>query len=832
MRTATMVMLSIGLTLASRADAQPVTIHEIGLLPGDAGIAAATNSQVDLSIAPGGSQFLAAWSDFRGRSAGNQTIQSDCDIFGIRLDTNGVPIDAAPFLVAGGMGFQQRPRIAWNGQNWLVLYESQDPAAGYYDTFIRAVRVSAQGQTLDEVPLSLPPELFSPSTIGLTLSGLNGEWLVARCVYHNDGYGTFLAGQRIAADGHLIDTAPIMLNDWVYGALKVAANNGEYMVIGPDWNNSSTLKARRISPTLLPLAGSFNLPNGAQGVGTSGTELYVTWIANFTDLVGSRMTNTGTLLNPAGTMLFPNFSGELGIAHDGLQWWISRSISNIAALIRVDASGTRLDPIGGLQLPINVTGSVNSLYSTQIIPRTSGGVLYGWTDFRAALGSDSNGFALPVSSANAAGIEQCITTSTRNQRNSDMAEGPAGSMAIAYVSEVANDARVLVQLLDVTGNPLTAQPIEVAQAPSIGVCGIAWNGALYMIVWNQSGAGASPTGIVARRMNPDGSFLGATFAVMPGMAPSIEALGEDFCVAGTRYATYPQFIDLWMNRIDGPTGIPLDGPNGIGLAGGYFSGLTRTRTDGTQWLITSHSQWSHDSSQGDAVLARVPASGAPTPGFNPTPVSGGSGDLDIAFSGSKYLLAWRMNSLANANNYVAGRIMNLDGTYATGMFTIAEAAGRQLRPTVAWDGTTFVVTWDDQRNQRSFYDARTDIYGTRVSETGTVLDPGGFPIHVGPQVASAALLSRPNGVSYVASTRFVTVPPFDSYRINLTRIGETSLLGDINGDGTVNTADLSILVAVLLGNDISPAHVAASDVNQDGTHDGRDIQSFVTILLP
>jgi len=208
-------------------------------------------------------------------------------------------------------------------------------------------------------------------------------------------------------------------------------------------------------------------------------------------------------------------------------------------------------------------------------------------------------------------------------------------------------------------------------------------------------------------------------------------------------------------------------------------------------------------------------------------VMGASGDLDVAFSGNKYLLVWRMNSLANANNYVAGRIMNADGTYATGMFTIAEAAGRQLRPTVAWNGTTFVVAWDDQRNQRSFYDARTDIYGTRVSESGTVFDPVGFPIYVGPQGASAAILSKPNGVSFVASTRFVTEPPFDSYRINFTRMGDPTLTGDINGDGVVDTADLPILMAVLLGSDTTPAHVAASDVNQDGAVNGRDTQAFV-----
>lgn len=811
---------------ASLAHAQPLAIHDIGILPGDTAIAPATNSQQDLSIAAGGNQFLAAWSDYRGRSAGNQTIQSDGDIFGIRLDSAGNPIDPMPFLIAGGMGLQNRPKIAWNGENWLVLYQSQDPSGGYYDTFIRAVRVSSQGQTLDETPLAFPPDLFSPSTIGLTVSGQGGQWLVARCVYHNDGYGTFLAGQRIAGDGTLVDLAPVMLNDWVYGQLTVIVSNGEYSVVGPEWNDSSVLKARRISTNLQPLAPSFTLPPGVQNIAGNGSEYYVTWISGFVNLVGSRMTATGTLLNPAGTLLVPNVAGSMSLQHDGTNWWFARSVSNLAWTMRINAAGTVLDP-GGVQLPITVTGSVNSLYDTQIAPRPGGGVLFGWTDYRAALGNDSNSFAIPVSPLNVAGTEHCLTTSTRNQRNTAITSGPGNTLAVAFISEAANDDRVLVHLLDDAMTPLTPDPIEVVQAPSIGSCGIAWNGSLFMITWDGGSGGANTNKVMARRMNPDGTFVDAPTPIMNGMVPAIEALGEDFLIACSRFATYPQFIDLWINRIDGPTGAPLDGASGIILSGGYVNGLPRVRTDGTQWLVAAHSMWTHDSSQGDAILARVPPVGIPALAFNPTPISGASGDLDIAFSGSKYLLVWRMNSLANANNYIAGRIMNADGTYPPGYFIIAEATGRQLRPTVTWDGTTFIVAWDDQRNQAAFFDARTDIYGARVTETGSVLDPAGFPVVAGLQSAAAAILSRPNGVTSVAATRFLTTPPFDSYRIQLAQIGVSPLSGDINGDGFINATDLSILVEVLLGNSVNQTHITACDLNHDGLANGDDIPGFI-----
>lgn len=831
MKSAIFLAVSIVLAFASQVGAQPAIVHEIGLLPGDSGVAAATNSQVDLSIAAGGNQYLAAWSDYRGRSAGNQTVQSDCDIFGIRLDANGDPIDVVPFLIAGGMGFQQRPTVAWNGVNWLVLFQSQDPTPGYFDTFIRAVRVSPQGQVLDETPTSFPLDSFSPNTIGLTLSGLNGQWLVARCVYHGDGYGTYLAGQRISADGQLIDNAPLMLNDWVYGQLRVIASNGEYLVVGPDWNDSATLKARRINANLQPVAPSFNLPQNTRSIAGNGAgEFYVTWVPDFVNLVGSRMTGTGSLLNPGGVLLIANPFWNASMTHDGTNWWLVRTAGNEAWTTRISAAGTVLDP-NGIQLPIDVQGSVNNLYDPQVAPRSGGGVMFAWTDSRAALGNDSNGFVMPVSSENVASTERCLTSSSRNQRSSGIAIGPGGTMAVAFVSEVANDDRVLVQFLDATGNPMPSGPIEVAQAPTIGVCGIAWNGSTFMITWDQGAAGLTTTSIRARRMDAAGAPIGESFAVMPGQSPSIDALGEDFCIAATRYATNPQFIDLWVNRINGPTAAPMDGVNGIRVASGYYNGLTRTRADGSQWLVCAHSMWSHDASQGDAVLVRIPPTGTPAPAFNPTPVSGGSGDPDIAFSGANYLIVWRSNSLANANNYVSGRIMNLNGTYGPA-FTIAEAPGRQLRPTVSWNGTMFVVAWDDQRNQRSFYDARTDVFGTRVSETGVVLDSTSFPIFVGPQGCAASMVSKPFGTSFLALTRFVTDPPFDSFRISLLRLGALPLTGDLNGDGVVDADDVAILIAVMTGVDTDPIHVSGCDFNGDGSTNGLDLMAFVHAMTP
>ena len=73
---------------------------------------------------------------------------------------------------------------------------------------------------------------------------------------------------------------------------------------------------------------------------------------------------------------------------------------------------------------------------------------------------------------------------------------------------------------------------------------------------------------------------------------------------------------------------------------------------------------------------------------------------------------------------------------------VTTAANDQFRPAVAWDGTTWIVAWVDLRfataNLPNYKDSQ--IYGTRVTPTGAVLDPIGIPLST-----FAELADNPNG---------------------------------------------------------------------------------------
>ncbi len=57
------------------------------------------------------------------------------------------------------------------------------------------------------------------------------------------------------------------------------------------------------------------------------------------------------------------------------------------------------------------------------------------------------------------------------------------------------------------------------------------------------------------------------------------------------------------------------------------------------------------------------------------------------------------------------------------------------------------------------------------------------------------------------------------------------LPGDVCADGDVTVDDIPCLIDVLLGLDTDLSHLAAADVNEDGTINARDIQPFVDLLL-
>src|SRR5262245_8624576 len=149
-------LMSLNLAAGALEAAPPLHI-----LPGDAQLAQAPGTQELPDVAPGGPGFLAVWQDVRTLLGGfpNAAFEplrgNSQDIYATRLDGNRAVLDTAPILVSNAHQNQTRPRGAWNGQNWLVVFNSE-----YVDEFfiakgVSAIRVSPTGQVLDAQPIQI-----------------------------------------------------------------------------------------------------------------------------------------------------------------------------------------------------------------------------------------------------------------------------------------------------------------------------------------------------------------------------------------------------------------------------------------------------------------------------------------------------------------------------------------------------------------------------------------------------------------------------------------------------------------------------------------------------
>ena len=106
-----------------------------------------------------------------------------------------------------------------------------------------------------------------------------------------------------------------------------------------------------------------------------------------------------------------------------------------------------------------------------------------------------------------------------------------------------------------------------------------------------------------------------------------------------------------------------------------------------------------------------------------TPVAGpsgaSSGSPSVAFSGSQFLVVWR-DSRSGRSDIYGTRVSNTGAILDTGALAINAAAGTQDNPTVAFANGEYVVVWEDYKSPA----ADPDLAAARVTTTGTVTQLG------------------------------------------------------------------------------------------------------------
>jgi hypothetical protein len=759
------------LSIPAPAAGDPPFLTDLVFLPGDDAVAPAAGAQISPEIAAGGPGYLAVWVDvrtsltslssFSGGPVFHPYIGSMWDIYAARLDADGNLIDdQAPIVVAQQILNQGMPDVAWNGENWLVVWSGQEGMACCSDIHLYAARVSPDGVLLDPDPIEVDP--VSDDTYWPTVGSDGTNWLVVwRDWDLQEGVAT-LDGTRIAPDGTVLDPGGVHLRHDVYNSYPIdpdlAWAGDEYLLVWEE--DSGEIAGQRVASDLQKIGGVFriNTYGPSEGhnprVATNGTEFFVAYWEDryygWSQLYGARVAHDGAILDPAGIEVteyadYTNF--EPAMDYDGTNYVVVYGLG----AFEYDLYATRVAPDGTVLDPGGIPISIAPYYHREpaVACGAQGTSLVLWLDSRHDGSMSGDIFAATLSTDRSVGEHFCVSLGTPRQTGLRMTAAGDGFAAV-FKSETSVASRILFQRMDGTGAPLDLEPIEIAAGDfEIASPSIAWNGSVYLVVWSDTG----PNEIYGRRVDASGAVLDASpIAILPGDMPDVAALGDEFLVVSSHEDPHeirrPKAV-----RVD-ESGQVLGSPAVIGSS---YALVPRVTAFGERWLAVWEQWPSHDNTRANLYAAFVGGDGLGQGSFLVTyDAIAASSKPAIAVAGDTALIVWHDNRQApEAKDLFMRRILS-DGTLLDpqGGIRVTSAANSQFDPAAAWDGDQYVLAYGDFRNDSSLDQHRGDIYGARVSGSGEVIDPDGFPVadddppEMLPAVASAG------GVSVIGASVF------------------------------------------------------------------------------
>ncbi len=288
-----------------------------------------------------------------------------------------------------------------------------------------------------------------------------------------------------------------------------------------------------------------------------------------------------------------------------------------------------------------------------------------------------------------------------------------------------NPGNIGVQFVSQSG-PLVGSKIPVGN----GFCRphfVAYDGTNYLMVWGITGAALDSGSINGQRIDKNGNLLGTAFQITSwtpdnGDLAGIAYGGEKYLVVYFKQGTANSIV---YGRLVSPDG-SMGGEIQISTGFGEF-GLDNVVFDGTNFLVV----WTDDVD--DSTVKGRFVSPAGTLGTEFTinaSTSPSDNPLTVAFDGTNYLVVWmdEVGGFDSGEWDLFGQLVDTSGNLVGGVINISTAPGEQFSPFIAFDGTNYLVTWTDMRNDASknfACDAGEgtcfDIYGQYISKSGTLV---------------------------------------------------------------------------------------------------------------
>jgi len=253
---------------------------------------------------------------------------------------------------------------------------------------------------------------------------------------------------------------------------------------------------------------------------------------------------------------------------------------------------------------------------------------------------------------------------------------------------------------------------------------LAWDGTNYLVAWEDSRSGTS-SDIYGARVSAagavqDASGIPISTATSDQISPTLAWDGTNFLVAWIDLRSGPTY-DIYGTRVSAAGAVQNSAGIPISTAADnqYFPAL---EWDGTNFLVAWQDFRSGTSF--DIYGARVSGAGAVQDATG-IPISTAASDQlrpALAWNGSNYLVAWEDLRSGTTLDIYGARVSAAGAVQDAAGIPISTAANHQAYPDLAWDSTNYLVVWTD------FRVGTGDIYGTRVNTAGAVQDAAGIPI--------------------------------------------------------------------------------------------------------
>jgi hypothetical protein len=214
-------------------------------------------------------------------------------IYGVRVDTSGAVLDTTPIVMSHGGAYDLNPAVSFDSTNYLVVWFHGTHES---DFDVYGARVTTNGVLLDSVPLLIatgPHRQWFPS---VAFDGTNYfvVWQDNRSGVYGDIYGA-----RVTPSGVVLDPSGIPVCTAMSGQYKpkIGFDGQNYCVVWEDWRNGSytdiygcyvTPGGQIIEEFVVSDQANLQLEPNL----TRGLDKYLITYSGFVDSISGRSTNT------------------------------------------------------------------------------------------------------------------------------------------------------------------------------------------------------------------------------------------------------------------------------------------------------------------------------------------------------------------------------------------------------------------------------------------------------------------------------------------------------------------------------------------------------------